>query len=112
MGAGGNVSYWLVGLALGLDLDALLYGAVLGAANLALVAPSTAGGVGPFEFFAREGVAAHGVAAATAAAYAIVLHALLLAPVVLAGLAVLWRRHLGPGALLSTGEPAPAAGAE
>ena len=107
-----GVSYWLVGLALGLDLDALLYTAVLGAANLALVAPSTAGGVGPFEFFAREGVAAHGVAASTATAYAIVLHAVLLGPVVLAGLAVLWRRHLGPGALLRAGEPASAAGSE
>ncbi|MCC6381096.1 MAG: flippase-like domain-containing protein, partial [Dehalococcoidia bacterium] len=78
--------YWLVGLGFGLDLDFPLYLAVTGAANLAIAAPSTAGGVGPFEFFAQKALTAFGVGAATATVYALVLHALLLIPVVLLGI--------------------------
>ncbi len=99
-------SYWLVGVAFGLELAPPLYFAVCGAANLAIAAPSTAGGVGPFEFFAREAVMAYGAGRAVATAYALVLHVLILLPVVLLALVLLWRRHLGVGALVHA--PAPA----
>ena len=89
-------AYWLVGEAFGLGLDPWLYLGVAGAANLAIAAPSTAGGIGPFEFFAREVLVVFGVATATGTAYALALHALILVPVVLAGLLLLWQRHLGP----------------
>jgi len=92
-------AYWLVGEGFGLGLDPWLYLGVAGAANLAIAAPSTAGGVGPFEFFAREVLVVLGVVSATATAYALVLHALILVPVVLAGLALLWQRQLGPAVL-------------
>lgn len=92
-------AYWFIGEAFGLGLDPWLYLGVAGAANLAIAAPSTAGGVGPFEFFAREVLVVFGVATATGTAYAIALHMLILIPVVLAGLALLWQRHLGPAVL-------------
>ena len=88
-------AYGLVGRAFGLGLDAPLYAGVTGAANLAIVAPSTAGGVGPFEFFAREAATVFGAATATATAYALALHALLIVPLVLLALLLLWRRGLG-----------------
>jgi uncharacterized protein (TIRG00374 family) len=92
--------YWLVGLGFGLDLDPLLYFGVCGAANLAIGVPSSSGGVGPFEYFAREVVVAFGATTAAATAYAIALHALLLIPVVLMGLALLWRRHIAVRSVL------------
>ena len=111
-----GASYWLVGLALGLELPPPLYAAVVGAANLALAAPSTAGGVGPFEFFARAAVVAHGATAAAGAAYAIALHAFTLAPVALLGLALLWRSGLSlrrlPTEAPYAAEPAAARGRE
>jgi uncharacterized protein (TIRG00374 family) len=102
------VAYWLVGEAFGLGLDPWLYLGVAGAANLAIAAPATAGGVGPFEFFAREVLVVFGVVSATATAYALVLHALVLVPVVLAGLALLWQRHLGPAVLANPERALPA----
>ena len=102
-------SYWLIGEGFGLGLDPWLYLGVAGAANLAIAAPSTAGGIGPFEFFAREVLVVFGLGSAVGTAYAIAVHALILVPVVLAGLVLLWLRHLGPAVLanpdraLSTG---------
>ena len=60
---------------------------------------STAGGIGPFEFFAREVLVVFGATSAVATAYALALHALILIPVVIAGLLLLWRNHLGVGVL-------------
>ena len=102
-------AYWLVGEAFGLGLDPWLYLGVAGAANLAIAAPSTAGGIGPFEFFAREVLVVFGVATATGTAYSIALHALILVPVVLAGLALLWQRHLGPAVLANPERALPVA---
>ncbi len=105
-----TVAYWMVGIGFGLSLDLPLYLAVCGAANLAIAAPSTAGGVGPFEFFAQKALTAFGVTTAAATVYALVLHALLLIPVVLLGIALLWRRHMGLGSVLRAGQAAPAEG--
>ena len=102
--------YWLVGIGLGLELDPLLYLAVCGAANLAIAAPSTSGGIGPFEFFAREVAVVFGATTAAGTAYAIALHALLLIPVAALGLLLLWQRHIGVRSLLRAApEEAPAA---
>jgi glycosyltransferase 2 family protein len=86
---------WAVGEAFGLGLHPGIYFGVCGAANLSMAAPSTAGGIGPYEFFAREVVVRAGVATATGTAYAIVLHATVLIPVALVGLLLIWRQDLG-----------------
>ncbi len=92
-------AYWLVGEAFGLGLAPWFYIAVAGAANLAVAAPSTAGGIGPFEFFAREVLVVFGIGGSVATAYSLVLHALVLLPVVVAGLLLLWQRQLGFAAM-------------
>ena len=102
---------WIVGIGFGLDLDPLLYLGVCGAANLVTAVPLTSGGVGPYEYAAREAVVLFGASAAVGTAYAIVLHALLIVPVVLLGLVLLWRRHIAVGSLLrapSEASPSPA----
>jgi hypothetical protein len=98
--------YLLVGVGMGLDLDAPLYLAVCGAANLAIAVPWTSGGIGPFELLARETTVVFGTTIAVGTAYAIALHALLLIPVVLLGLLLLWRRHIAVGTILRAGDGA------
>jgi uncharacterized protein (TIRG00374 family) len=93
------MAYWLIGEGFGLGFDPWLYLGVAGAANLAIAAPSTAGGIGPFEFFAREVLVVFGATSAVATAYALALHALILLPVVIAGLVLLWKNQLGVGVL-------------
>ncbi len=93
-------TYGLVGAGFDLGLSPLVYLGLCGAANLAIAAPSTSGGIGPFEFFAREIAVWFGAASAAATAYALVVHALILVPVVLLGAFLLWRHHLGLGAVL------------
>ncbi len=97
--------YAAVGEAFGLGLSPWGYLGICAAANLAIAAPSTAGGIGPYEFFAREVTVALGVASGLATAYALVLHAVVLIPVALAGVALLWREQLGLRTLTTTELP-------
>ena len=97
--------YWMVGEAFGLGLSPWEYAGICAAANLAIAAPSTSGGIGPYEFFAREVAVALGVAGALATAYALVLHAVVLIPVALAGVVLLWREQLGLRTLTTTELP-------
>ncbi|MBM4410493.1 MAG: flippase-like domain-containing protein [Chloroflexi bacterium] len=102
--------YWAVGEAFGMGLSAWAYLGICAAANLAIAAPSTSGGIGPYEFFAREVAVALGVAGALATAYALVLHAVVLVPVALAGVVLLWREQLGLRTLATTELPPEPAG--
>ncbi len=96
--------YALVGMAFGLQVPLAAYLAVCGAANLAIVVPSSAGGVGPWEYFARIVIVdTFGAPLAAGTAYVLVLHVLLLAPVVVAGLGLLWRQHLGISSMVQAG---------
>jgi len=95
-------SAWAVGQAFGLGLDPGIYFGVAGAANLSMAAPSTSGGIGPYEYFAREVVGRFGVGAATGTAFALVLHATVLVPVAIVGLLLVWRQDLGIRALAET----------
>ena len=97
--------YAAVGEAFGLGLSPWGYLGICAAANLAIGAPSTAGGIGPYEFFAHEVAVALAVASGLATAYALVLHAVVLIPVALAGVALLWREQLGLRALTTTELP-------
>ncbi|MSP22462.1 MAG: flippase-like domain-containing protein [Dehalococcoidia bacterium] len=97
-------TYWLVGEGFDLGLAPALYLGVCGAANLAIAAPSTSGGIGPFEYFARLVAVSFGAATAAATAYALVVHAVVLVPVVLLGAFLLWRQQLGFGSLLAARE--------
>lgn len=94
-----TLSCWAVGQAFGLGLDLGIYFGVCGAANLSMAAPSTSGGIGPYEYFAREVVGRFGVATALGTAYALVLHATMLVPVAVVGLFLIWRKDLGLSAL-------------
>ncbi len=97
--------YWMVGQAFNLGLPFPVYLLVSAAANLLITAPSTAGGVGPFEWATKAtlliwlpelGALSVAGAEAAAVAYAAILHALVLVPIALTGLIFLWLFQVAP----------------
>lgn len=97
-------------ISLGFDIESAFGGRVetiaaiglfMAIANLALVVPSTAGGVGPFNFFGAATLVALGVDEAEAGAYVLTAHIALLLPVTLLGLFVVVSDHMSLKTLLS-----------
>ena len=82
--------YWVIARAFHIEESFLTLAFVGASANLALSIPSSQGGVGPFQWVAKEALLKFGVATNTAAAYALALHVLLVVPVTLAGVVVFW----------------------
>ena len=90
-----SISYLCVGASIGIFLNITHFTIVTSASNLAIAVPSTSGGIGPFEFFAKESLTfVSDISVIDAAVYAVVLHFLLLAPVSLVGLFLAWIRGL------------------
>lgn len=97
--------YYIVGLAFDIHAGFQVYLVITAAANLAIAVLASQGGIGPFEFVAKQTLiaAAFGGASATpeqgdlATAYAIGLHALLLLPVIALGLYFLGTMGLSLG---------------
>ena len=97
--------YWMVGQAFNLGLPFPVYLLVAAAANLLITAPSTAGGVGPFEWATKAtlliwlptlGMLGAQDAESTAVAFAAVLHGLVIIPISLVGLIFLWIFQVAP----------------
>ena len=97
-------------IAMGFDIESAFGGRVetfaaiglfMAIANLALVVPSTAGGVGPFNFFGAATLVALGVDEAEAGAYVLTAHIALLLPVTLLGLLMAVSDHMSIKTLLS-----------
>ncbi|HIE84120.1 MAG TPA: flippase-like domain-containing protein [Dehalococcoidia bacterium] len=90
-----SISYFCVAASMGIFLSITHFTVVTSASNLAIAVPSSAGGIGPFEFFAKESLTfVSDISVTDAAVYAVVLHFLLLAPVSLVGLFLAWIRGL------------------
>lgn len=79
-------TFWLVGRGFSLDLNIGWYMMAMAAGNLALTAPSSQGGIGPFEYFAQQVLVFAGIPNGKAAAYALVAHAVVIVPVTVLGL--------------------------
>ena len=99
------VMYWMVGQAFNLGLPFPVYLLVAAAANLLITAPSTAGGVGPFEWATKAtlliwlptlGTLGAQDAESTAVAFAAILHGLVIIPISLVGLISLWVFTVAP----------------
>lgn len=97
--------YWMVGQAFNLGLPFPVYLLVAAAANLLITAPSTAGGVGPFEWATKAtlliwlptlGTLGQQDAESTAVAFAAILHGLVIIPISMVGLVFLWIFQVAP----------------
>jgi uncharacterized protein (TIRG00374 family) len=85
--------YYLVGEAFGLGLPFPVYLLVAAAANIIITAPTTSGGVGPFEWATKEVLLIYLAGSGSeesAIAFAASLHGLVLIPIALVGLLFLW----------------------
>jgi len=88
------VVFLLVGRSFGINLNIGWFIMALSAGNLALAAPSSQGGIGPFEFFAKQVLVFAGVGANAAAAYSLAVHALVILPITVLGLIFLSIIHV------------------
>lgn len=103
-------TFWCVGQAFGLHLNFGWYLMTMAAGNLALTVPSSQGGIGPFEYFAKQVLVFAGVGGSTAAAYTIAVHAMVILPVTLLGLVFLSTFHVSLSRAMSAkrdDEPPP-----
>jgi uncharacterized protein (TIRG00374 family) len=98
--------YGLVGRAFGIEAGFGFFVMAVGAGNLAITAPSSQGGIGPFEFFVKQVMLGAGAAESTAAAYAFAVHGVVIVPATVLGLYYLWAMHLSLGGLRRRAEPA------
>jgi uncharacterized protein (TIRG00374 family) len=80
--------YWAVARAFHIDEGFFTMAFVGAAASLSLSIPSAQGGVGAFQFVAKEALLKFGIIANVAGAYALALHVLLVVPVTIVGLLV------------------------
>jgi uncharacterized membrane protein YbhN (UPF0104 family) len=81
--------FLLVGRSFGLHLNLGWFIMAMAAGNLALTVPSSQGGIGPFEYFAKQVLVFAGAAGGTAAAYTLAVHAMVIVPVTVLGLVFL-----------------------
>lgn len=93
------VVYLLVGHAFGLGAGFGYYMMAVGAGNLAITAPSSQGGIGPFEFFVKAVFIGAGASEGVAAAYSFAVHAVIIIPATVLGLYYLWSMKLSLGGL-------------
>jgi uncharacterized protein (TIRG00374 family) len=79
-------SYYLMALAMNVRISFLLVALIMAVANFAIMAPSTSGGVGPFEFFGVGIMLLFSYPKEEATAYIIIIHAMILLPIIVLGL--------------------------
>lgn len=96
--------YVCVGQAFRLDIPWGYFLMAVCAGNLALTAPSSPGGAGPFEFVVTQAVLLASVPESVAAAYAFAVHFTVLLPATLLGLYCMWGMHLSLGRLNTRAE--------
>ncbi len=87
--------YWLVGIAMGVDVGFTGMVLVVGVVNLAGLIPASPGQLGVFEFFTTLVLTSLGVGYDLALTYALVVHVVIWLPVTAAGFILLVRQGLG-----------------
>lgn len=98
------VTYWLMGKAMNLEINFLLVCLIMAVANFAIMAPSTSGGVGPFEFFGVGIMLLFAYPKEEAAAYVFMVHAMILIPIIILGVIFMFAEGLNFSTLLKEKE--------
>jgi len=87
-------TYWLLGYAMGIQINFLLICLIMAVANFAIMVPSTSGGIGPFEFFGVAIMLLFAYPKEEAAAYVFIVHAMILFPIIVLGLIFMFTEGL------------------
>lgn len=97
-------TYWLMGKAMNLEINILLVCLIMAVANFAIMAPSTSGGVGPFEFFGVGIMLLFAYPKEQAAAYIFIVHAMILLPIIALGIIFMFSEGLSFTKIMSEKE--------
>jgi uncharacterized protein (TIRG00374 family) len=97
-------TYWLMGQAMHLQISFLLICLIMAVANFAIMMPSTAGGVGPFEFFGVAIMMLFAFQKEQAAAFVFIVHMMILIPIIILGLIFMFTEGLTFKKILSEKE--------
>lgn len=103
--------YYIVGIAFGLTVGFHVYMMITAVANLAISVLASQGGIGPYEYFAKQTLVLYGAGESKALAYAIALHGLLLIPVVIVGFVLVWYIDLSLADIFRGSSPTTPGGA-
>jgi len=87
-------TYWLMAKAMNIEVNFLLVCLIMAVANFAIMVPSTAGGVGPFEFFGVGVMLLFAYPKEEAAAYIFLIHMMILLPIIILGFIFLFTEGL------------------
>jgi uncharacterized protein (TIRG00374 family) len=97
-------TYYLMAVAMGIQINFLLVCLIMAVANFAIMAPSTSGGVGPFEFFGVGTMLLFAYSKEEATAFIIMIHAMILLPIIILGLIFMFAEGLDLGKLVKEKE--------
>jgi len=97
-------TYWLMGTAMNIHINFLLVCLIMAVANFAIMAPSTAGGLGPFEFFGVGIMLLFAYPKEEAAAYVFIVHAMILLPIIALGAVFMFTEGLNFSKLMNEKE--------
>ncbi|HDQ26747.1 MAG TPA: flippase-like domain-containing protein [bacterium] len=79
-------TYYMMAMAMGIKISFLVVVLIMAVSNFAIMAPSTSGGVGPFEFFGVGVMLLFAFTKEQATAYVVAIHAMILLPIIVLGL--------------------------
>ncbi len=88
------VMYYIIAAALGTQLPLYASPVILAIVNLALMIPSSPGGIGTFEYFCRETSKPFFHPPSVAVSYSIFVHLAWFLPIIFLGLYYMWKEHL------------------
>lgn len=87
-------SYYFITIAMNIKMSFLLVTLIMAVANFAIMAPSTSGGVGPFEFFGVGIMLLFSYPKEEATAYIIIIHSMILLPIIFLGIVFIFTEGL------------------
>jgi len=83
-------TYYLMAIAMGIEINILVVFLIMAVSNFAIMAPSTSGGVGPFEFFGVGVMLLFYNMKAAAVSYVLLIHSMILLPIIALGFVFLF----------------------
>jgi uncharacterized membrane protein YbhN (UPF0104 family) len=97
-------SYYFMAVAINVKINFFLAALIMSVANFAIMAPSTSGGVGPFEFFGVGIMLLFSYTKEVATAYIVLVHSMILLPIIFLGLIFVFTEGLDVKKILKTKE--------
>ncbi len=96
------LTYYLMAMAMKIEINFFIVCLIMAVSNFAIMAPSTSGGVGPFEFFGVGVMLIFAYTKEIAVSYIILIHGMILLPIIFLGIIFVFTEGLNFGKLIKT----------